>query len=406
MLNKDNARELCYLARVDDIKPIEGRDRVECAVVGGWTLMVRKDDFKPGDIGIYFEVDSRTPETPPFEFLASKKYKIKVQKYKTPSGQFWSQGLLMHPKDFNWTVQLDGTIKDNKGKIHNVNDESRFLTKQLGVIYADDEDNERKGVKENNTATILRHKKLLKKFPFRQLMCYSWTRSILLSLLGRKKKKKCGWPSHIAAKTDVERLQNAMFILQDKSPYVATEKVDGASFSAMAEIGKFGKITYYCCSRNVVFKDPNQKCFYDKNVYFEMFEEYHLKDILTKLLKDYNLQNVAIQSELFGDGIQKRDYSMKNGHHEIRVFHIVSSGVKFPMDKVVEICDKYGLPHVPVVNDNYIFPDTIEEVQEYVEGAPSLIDGLPKEGIVFYDKETGQRYVKFVSPEFLLKYHS
>lgn len=197
-----------------------------------------------------------------------------------------------------------------------------------------------------------------------------------------------------------------MFILQDKSPYVATEKVDGASFSAMAEISKFGKITYYCCSRNVVFKDPNQKCFYDKNVYFEMFEEYHLKDILTKLLKDYNLQNVAIQSELFGDGIQKRDYSMKNGHHEIRVFHIVSSGVKFPMDKVVEICDKYDLPHVPIINDNYIFPDTIEEVQNYVENAPSLIDDLPKEGIVFYDKETGQRYVKFVSPEFLLKYHS
>ena len=97
---------------------------------------------------------------------------------------------------------------------------------------------------------------------------------------------------------------------------------------------------------------------------------------------------------------------MKNGHHEIRVFHIVSSGVKFPMDKVVEICDKYGLPHVPIINDNYIFPDTIEEVQNYVENAPSLIDGLPKEGIVFYDKETSQRYVKFVSPEFLLKYHS
>lgn len=389
MLNKNNLRELCYLVKVDDIKPIEGKDFTECAVVNGWTIMVRKNDFKPGDIGIYFEVDSRTPETPPFEFLASKKYKIKVQKYKTPSGQFWSQGLLMHPKDFNWTVQSDGTIKDDKGKIHNVDDESRFLTKQLDVIYADDEDNERKGVKENNTATMLRHKKLLKKFPFRQLMHYSWTRSILLSLLNKKKKKKGSWPSHIAAKTDVERLQNAMYILNDKSPYVATEKVDGASFSAMAEIGKFGKITYYCCSRNVVFKNPNQKCFYDKNVYFEMFEKYHLKDILTKILKDYNLKNVAIQSELFGDGIQKRDYSMKNGHHEIRVFHIVSNGIKFSMDKVVEICNKYDLPHVPIVNDNYIFPDTIEEVQEYVEGAPSLIDGLPKEGIVFYDKKTG-----------------
>lgn len=112
----------------------------------------------------------------------------------------------MHPKDFGWVVQPDGTVKDSNGKIHSLNDDSRFLTQQLNVIYADDEDNERKGVKENNTITMLRYKKLLKKFPFRQLMRYSWTRSILLSLLGRKKKKKCGWPSHIAAKTDVERL--------------------------------------------------------------------------------------------------------------------------------------------------------------------------------------------------------
>ena len=88
------------------------------------------------------------------------------------------------------------------------------------------------------------------------------------------------------------------------------------------------------------------------------------------------------------------------------VFHIVSNGVKFSMDKVVEICEKYGLPHVPIVNDNYIFPDTIEELQEYVENEPSKIDGLAREGIVFYDKATGAQYVKFVSPNFLMKYHS
>lgn len=88
------------------------------------------------------------------------------------------------------------------------------------------------------------------------------------------------------------------------------------------------------------------------------------------------------------------------------VFHIVSNGVKFSMDKTVEICEKYGLPHVPIVNDNYILPDTIDELQVYVEGAQSMIDGKPREGIVFYDKETGQQYFKFVSPEFLMKYHN
>ena len=41
MLNKNGERELCYVVKVDDIQPIQGRDKVECAVIGGWTCMVR-----------------------------------------------------------------------------------------------------------------------------------------------------------------------------------------------------------------------------------------------------------------------------------------------------------------------------------------------------------------------------
>ena len=172
----------------------------------------------------------------------------------------------------------------------------------------------------------------------------------------------------------------------------------------MAERGRFGKIKYYVCSRNVVFDAPDAPCFYNSNIYFEAWNKYNLKKIITQILNDYNLPNVAIQAEVYGEGVQKRDYSTKE--HQMAVFHIVSNGVKYPMDKVVEICEKYGLPHVPIVDSNYVFPDTIEELQEYVEGTPSMIDGKPREGIVFYDKETGQRYVKFVSPSFLLKFHN
>ena len=109
--------------------------------------------------------------------------------------------------------------------------------------------------------------------------------------------------------------------------------------------------------------------------------------------------------EVFGDNIQKRNYSMKKGEHQIRVFHIVSNNVKFSMDEVAKICEKYGLPCVPIVDDNYKLPNTIEELQAFVESEGSRIDGLPREGIVFYDKETGHEYFKFVSPEFLIKYH-
>lgn len=204
----------------------------------------------------------------------------------------------------------------------------------------------------------------------------------------------------------VHNCQNMLYVLDDKHPYVATEKVDGTSCSvAIERKGVFRKFKYYVCSRNVVFDKPNKECFYDTNVYLEAFEKYNLKEVITKMYKDLHVKTLALQMEVYGDGIQKRDYSLASGEHRIAVFHIWMNGAKVQMDEVARLCEQYGIPHVPIIDANHILPDTIEELQEYVESAPSLIDGKPKEGIVFYDKETGQRYFKFVSPEFLMQYH-
>ena len=40
MLNKDGQRELAYVVRIDEIKPIPNYDRVEHARVGGWWVIV------------------------------------------------------------------------------------------------------------------------------------------------------------------------------------------------------------------------------------------------------------------------------------------------------------------------------------------------------------------------------
>ena len=403
MLNEKGQRELVYIIRIDEIKPIEGRDRVECAVVGGWTVMVRKNQFKPGDLGIYFEIDSKVPAKEPFMFLEGKHFKIKTQKYKIPSGYFWSQGLLMSAEDFGWE-----TIKSEDGSTLSINGhhEGDFLTKLLGVTYADADDNKRKAKSVDKYKLMSqRRPDIFKKKWAQWMMRRNWGKKVMFFFFGKKKDKKGGWPSHIASKTDVERINNMIWILQDKKPFVASEKVDGSSMSVMAEYGKFNKIKKYVCSRNVVFENPDQDCYYDTNIYFEAYEKYHLGEKIEQMLKDLNLPNIAIQMEVYGDGVQKRNYSMNNGERKIAVFHILSNNVKMPMDKVVELCEKYDLPHVPIIDNNYILPDTIEELQTYVESAPSAIDGLEKEGIVFYDKETGTQYFKFVSPSFLMKYH-
>ena len=404
MLDAQGNRQLVYVVKVDGIEPIPDYDRVEHAIVGGWRVIVRKDQFHPGDPAIYFEIDSRVPsDRECFSFLEKRDYKIKTLKM----CRTISQGLLMHAQDFGWRANLaEGIIYDDKGIGHDSVGESRFLTKQLGVTYADDEDNQRKAAPVDKYKKMAsRHPKIFSKPIVRRLMKTSLGRNILYLIFGNKKNKKNEWPSHIAKKTDVERIQNCIWLLQDKHPFVATEKIDGSSFSAMAERKPFGKIQYYVCSRNVVFNEPDAKCFYDTNIYYEAWQKYNLKDIITRILHDYHLPNIAIQAEIYGDKVQSRDYSMGANERKMAVFHIVSNGVKFPMEKTAEICEKYGLPHVPILDANYIFPDTIEELQEYVESEGSKVDGLPREGIVFYDKATGQQYVKFVSPNFLMKYH-
>lgn len=411
MLNKDNQRELAYIVTVDNVTAIEGYDRVELAHVGGWTIVVGKGQFESGSAAIYFEIDSKLPEVKPFidmEFLVKKKFKIKTQKM----CKSYSQGLLISPDEFGWTVQVEplGGVRtevviDDEGKAHYPDDESRFLTEKLGVTYAVVEDNRRKAKIGNKYAKMAQRLGKKANTPwFKWLYQYNWGKKALFLVYGNKKADgTVAWPSHICSKTDVERIQNMPWILSDKTPYVATEKVDGSSMTVTAEKTRFGKIKQLVCSRNVVFATGKEQCFYDTNVYLEAYKKYQLEDKIVRILQDYGLDNVALQMEVYGGKIQKRDYS--TNEHKIALFHVVSNKQKMPMDTVVEIAEKYDIPYVPVVCDEYIFPDTIEEVQAYVESEPSKIDGKPREGIVFYDKETGQRYTKFVSPEYLMKYH-
>lgn len=404
MLNKDNIRELAYVVIVDEIRPIAGRDRVECAVVGGWTCMVPKGAFNAGDPGIYFEIDSKCPETDQFKFLEKYHYKIKTQKFKTPNGQFWSQGLLMHASDFNWAID-EQSIYDSNNIEHKATDESRFLTKILGVTYADAEDNKRKANSVDKYKKMMaRRPQLFKKNWARWMMKYEWGRRTMFLFFGRPRDKKGGWPAWVK-KTDEERVENMPWILENKEPWVATEKIDGTSTTFTMKRKKLGRNEFYVCSRNVCFDKPNKKCFYETNVYTEMAEKYHMEEVLTDLLKKYpHAKWVTIQGETYGDSIQKRRYSLENTH-DLCVFNLIVDGPgRLPSVVMFDILKDYDIPCVPILDSMYTLPDTIEELRTYVNSEHSRIDGKMREGIVFRDL-MGQKSFKCVSPEYLMKYH-
>ena len=412
MLNAAQERELAYVVLIDGIEPIPGYDRVEHAIVGGWRVIVQKDQFKPGDPAIYFEIDSRVPsDRECFAFLEKRHYKVKTLKMcKT-----LSQGLLMHASDFGWEIHERGNLDtgesivyifDDEGVEHYATDESRFLTKKLGVTYADDEDNARKAAPVDKYKKMAqRHQKLFKKPIVRWIMRYKFGRKVMFFFFGKKKDKKNGWPSWVQ-RTDEERVQNMPWIINSEDTWIATEKIDGTSTTFTMKRGKFGRKHFYVCSRNVCFDSVDKPCYYDTNVYWEMAKKYHMYEVLSKML-DCNPEDewITIQGETYGAGVQNRDYSIKG--HDFAAFNMICSSCgRLGTIHMKMYMNAYGIPTVPIVEQDIKFTDkfaTVEDMLLWAEGN-SKIDGLPREGIVFRT-EDGQKSFKAVSNSFLLKYH-
>ena len=400
MLNEKGQRELAYVVEIDKMLPIEGADRVELAFVSGWQIMVKKGQFKVGDLAIYFEIDSKLPEEEPFLFLSDKHFKIKTQKYF--KGTVISQGLLMHPNDFGWYVQVDNSILNPRAGDHGRYDKGTFLTEELGVTYYDPEDNARKSPSGDKYKKMAgRHPKLFRNSIIKWVYKHNWGKKLLYVFFGHRKDKRSEWPAWVV-KTDEERIQNMPWVLEDKSEWIATEKIDGTSTTATLRKTSKKKHNFYICSRNVVFDKPDQKAFYDFNVWMEMAEKYHFENVLATIADRYNLEWVTLQGESYGDGIQKRDYSLKE--HDFMGFNLIfSDRGRLNSVEAATIMKKFGIPWVPIIDEHFILPDTVEELLDIATGK-SVIDGEMREGLVFRSPD-GSRSFKAVSNEFLLKYH-
>ena len=99
-------RKMVTLRRIDDVQPIDGADRIELAVVGGWNVVVKKGEFKAGDIAIYHEIDSFLDTTrPEYSFLDATRSMVidgkevmgHVLRTRRMRGVY-SQGLLIDPR--------------------------------------------------------------------------------------------------------------------------------------------------------------------------------------------------------------------------------------------------------------------------------------------------------------------
>ena len=65
------------IQKIGNVRPHPNADALELCTILGWQVVVKKGEFKDGDLAVYIEIDSVLPEKPEFEFLRNKNFRIK-----------------------------------------------------------------------------------------------------------------------------------------------------------------------------------------------------------------------------------------------------------------------------------------------------------------------------------------
>ncbi len=359
---------LASIQKIISLTPIPNADQIETAKVLGWEVVVRKGEFIPNDLCVYFELDSILPR------------------------KEWSEFLFKHPEDTKYrlrTIKLKKQI--SQGLVLPI---LSTLPEDDAYMIGDDVTN------------ILKIEKYEKPIP--------------VQLRGTIKGK---FPSFLR-KTDEVRIQSEPELLDQLKgkPYYITQKMDGTSGTYYKWQGKFG-----VCSRNLEMKNPREnpkerfKYFWDAikrflrmarqrnkqnprtfalNIYWKMAEKYKIEEWLP--------EGFAIQGEICGPSIQGNKMGLKENEMFIfNVWDIKEQKYVNPMSPVEwEKSDITLIQFVPMLEMNITndlgFNYNLEKLLEKAKGNYS--NGIPQEGIVIRAIDQSISF-KIVNNDFLILYN-
>jgi RNA ligase (TIGR02306 family) len=373
-------RKLATIAKIEEIKLIEGADNIEHARVRGWWVVVKKNEFKVGDLCVYIETDAILPDG-----LSLEKYEVwkELNKQMSKVAEEDRNAIRAH---------MELITKDNTRPEFEFLRASKFHIKTRRILGEMSQ-----GICFPLSILPIVVDDYVNIYP--PVDCFAvknWNEGIdVTDLLGIKQyiapdpaimggDAKGELQAVGILISDEEKLENLEGIYDElkKFTYYKTEKLDGTSFAAYLKNSEFG-----VCGRKVNYKTPDDDIPYDSmNVYWKMAKKLNIEDAMREL----SLDNIAIQGELVGEGIQGNIYKLKGQTICFYNAFDINKQEYLPYDEFITLIASMSLQTVPILDDNYKLPEESLELLKEADRTTSVFGNNPAqliEGFVFIAKE-------------------
>lgn len=362
----ENLNSVCYVSTINEIKPIEGADKIVLATVGGWNCVIQKNAYKVGDLVVVATTDAVIP--------IELSDKIEVTSY-------LRKGQRVR------TVKLRGVYSEC------LIIPTKFIP-GIGEIYYDGTD-------------------------MMELMGISkWEPPVKMVQLasGRKVRYQDNPNFHVYYK--FPNLKNVPDMFTEKDLVEITRKIHGTNarygIVKKSKISLWDKIVKFLGNKWVEYefvvgshnveKGSDSQGFYDTNVWYEISEKYNIKEKMWDIAKFRGAEDIGtgmtLYGEIYGAGIQKGyDYGLS----EITLvgFDVSINGQYVDTTRAAYIITThFRVPYVPIlwtgmwskqIQDSFVF-------NNFIEGTK-----VPHEGVVVKDVSGDRRKIaKVINPDYLI----
>lgn len=291
--------KLATIEKIHSIQPHFNADKLDVAKIKEWPVVIKKGEYKEGDLVVFIRIDSIVPFTNPyFAFLERQKYRIWNAKFRGAPSQGLVCPLTIIPTRYPTSEEIK--LNTDFGLV-----EGADVTEMLGIT--------------------------------------KYEKGLDVALCGDA---KGGFPTHLISITDEDNLLNYPecrdeFI--DEECYL-TVKADGSSMTIYHQNGVVG-----VCSRRLELKEGTGL--------WKLAEKYDLPNKLKALGK-----NIAIQAEACGGKIQGNPMGLTEQSLFVFNVKDLDTGKWYGYQDIENICIALGVPMVQVMNYPFKFDSSTHTI--------------------------------------------